>query len=317
MIEPNNSESSINVEILKLLELLVPLLGDAAKAIPKLVCHHERLTRAALAKSFEFCVFVFESPDERSAFFSLSALRSICEDVISLKYFYEEVEESDREKILGSFLTLNILDGVKRQSLFFSKKRPFQPVVDVSRFSVDIDEKIKSEKSLVKSFKNKYRWRSNYPNVEEMARVIDLEDLYSFLYAATSRTVHFTPHVLERMGWTVDSISREEEIGNIANYEMKYSTSNFGRYHQEFCEFYSIELFLLVCSSFSNYLSFSSQIIDIVQQLLKAQSRYARWPEIITFEEMNLRAPSSSMYSFLEVLHRVKASKLDADVNGD
>ena len=291
---------------LELLQQLAPHISEIARATPNESTEYDQLLRAALAKCFEFSLYIFEDEDSKHSFFSLPTLRGICEDLISLKYFAEKVDAVDREEILLAFAALNIFDGLKRQTTYFEKNRPLQPILKDKKLYPDIERYNEMEKQKIKSFKNKYHWRRNYPTVEEMAKAAGLEELYNYLYAASSRAVHFTPHVLGRMGWTIESLPKDEKSENIGNYEMQFSTQNFSRYYQEFCEFYSLQLLILFLETFSKYLEFNEELRELQSKIKMSLKRYIRWPELITFEEMNFKSPSSFMYTTLNMYHNIQ-----------
>ncbi|MEM9776162.1 MAG: DUF5677 domain-containing protein [Chloroflexota bacterium] len=302
------ANSSYQTNQHNLLKQLEPFVLKLTQAIPNESNIFDLTLIAAIAKCFEFNKYIFAKELGEDSFFSLPTLRGICEDIISLKYLFEKVDNDDREDILKSMLFLNIYDGIKRQNVFFSRHRPLQPIV---KSFPNMDSEISSHKRIIKNYKSKYQWQRNNPTTKEMATAVGLDATYEFLYAATSRTVHFTPHILIRMGWTMESIPENELRENIGNYLMQYSTSNFHGYYKNFCEFYGIQMLILILSTFSEYLKLPLDIKTILIEIDSTQEDFTRWPEIITFEEMNLKPPSPAIFAWMDSLHFAKRAEND------
>ncbi len=110
-----------------------------------------------------------------------------------------------------------------------------------------------------------------------MAKSQNLLLLYDYLYNATSRLVHFSPGTLLRMAWfdPKDGIKR-------------CNPNAFDRYYSEFARFYSTHLLAAFVTRFKIKLRLSAELVSAIDEKLKIVNTLVRWPELITFEELNV-----------------------------
>ncbi len=168
--------------------------------------------------------------------------------------------------------------------------RPFQPVLRSANIeSMDI-QKVRHE---LRSF-----WRNNgwlklnrdMPPTREIAERSDPEVLhvvYDFIYRIASDAVHFNPRALLRTGW-----------GNIPR-EATFSSRNMGDYYLAMCRVYGSYLFCLYFEFFGQFLRLNQEEKSAVRELRKYLLSLPRWPEMITFEEMNIDVSRPTFSSML------------------
>ncbi len=268
---------------------------EVAVAIPISTTNLQIVTVASLAKSFEFNLYVTSQLSSSSAFFLQSTLRGLCEDVIVLKYLIEKVDSVDTEVLISSWMSQQTSESIEKQENFFQSNRPYQPVLSNAR-----TESKDSLRSKLNHLKKKYRWRKDKPSASEMAKACDLNEVYDYLYAATSRTVHFSPSVLFRMGWGSDQLDKPST----------FSTSHFNGYYDSFNVFYGSYLFVLLCSTIQSYCQFSDDFQEITGKIKEELNEWPRWPEMITFEEMNVPKPNMLPYALSVLMSKEQAGKL-------
>lgn len=61
--------------------------------------------------------------------------------------------------------------------------------------------------SIHSNLKSKYNWQRKCPTVKQIATDGYLLNLYNYVYAATSRLVHFNPQILLQMVWGAEKKS--------------------------------------------------------------------------------------------------------------
>ena len=251
--------------------------------------------RASIAKSFEFTSLAHQDPPPVHGFFITATLRGICEDLIVFT-FLDRLSVDDRNQALSLLMSLNIAEGIKAQSEFFGATRPWQPVVQPPK-----QKKIDEEQKL-RALSAKLGWtgRQPWPTVWHMAKEASLHALYSYLYSATSKWVHFSPHILLRMGWGGTSDDVDDHT------EWTFTTTNFSQYYIEFNQVYSLMLLLqLLRGPAAGLLSNRAQNVIAVLQLHLDEPM--RWPETVTFEELNLQGPNYIMRTLLRAAHDTKS----------
>ncbi|MBD1862983.1 MULTISPECIES: DUF5677 domain-containing protein [Trichocoleus] len=272
-------------ELSNVVKSLEPHVKDFCKGCYPTDGFFNSILKAAIAKSYEFCLFTTLEEGKLDAFFYTATLRGICEDLISLKYYYS-FDVEDRETVIKYMAVIDMAENVRTQAEFFNSNKPTQPVVK----KILDDSQISLARGEIGNLKGKYKWKSSgyRPSTREMAKSCNLLKLYDYFYAATSRWVHFSPHILTRMGW-----GDMNENGEI---DASYSTSHFSGYYASFNCFYATYLFVLECKLIKKEISFNSDAWLLVEKLEKELLDTARWPELVTFEEMNIKPPSQITY---------------------
>lgn len=254
--------------------------------------------KASFVSTFEF-VDIALREETRSAPFLTPALRRSVEDIIYF-HFLSQRPERMREKIIEDMVALEFANSLEHQDSFFRRFRPFQPTV---KSKPNINE----IKDNVCSF-----WRNNgwprwnkpaHPPVVEIARKSDLRLLdfvYDFIYRFTSGTVHFTPRILLRSCWGGESL--KETLVNSRSMDIYYARIN---------QVYGSLLLCLYFELFPEFLKPRQKEKVIVKKIRKYLCS-VRWPEMITFEEMNNAVPKAQNESgFLwELEYRAYSNKI-------
>ena len=278
------------------------LLGDLASKLDPLRPFVERtatvrygtkrlfssILKASFVRAFEF-IDLASTQESRSAFFLVPALRSITEEIILLRFLSRFPHEVSHQT-LDNMFNLMAAETLHNQEAFFETFRPFQPVLRSANIaSMDI-QKVRHE---LRSF-----WRNNgWPNLNrdtpptrEIAERSDPELLhvvYDFIYRIVSDAVHFNPRALLRTGW-----------GNTLR-ETTFSSRNMGDYYLAMCRVYGSYLFCLYFEFFGQFLRPNQEVKSTVRELRKHLLSLHRWPEMITFEEMNVDVPLPTLPSML------------------
>ena len=217
--EPQSSQPSVQ----SLLDGLRPILSDVTRASIRDVGIHGCALRASVAKSLEFAALVYRDPSSDHGFFITSTLRGICEDLIVLT-FVAPLSPDNRNETVSLLMAKNVADGIAAQSAFFKSMRPWQPVLQPPpQTSTDTEKRLRT---LAKTLG--WTGKQPWPTVWFMAKASSLAPLYSYIYAATSKWVHFSPHILLRMGWG----GKSDDVGDETVWT--FTTSNFAQYYAEF-----------------------------------------------------------------------------------
>ena len=246
--------------------------------------------RASFSKAFEFVDFAFNQADTERAFFVVAGLRSICEDIIYLS-FGAGIGPRDRETMIKSKMLLELDEGIRRQADFFNAFRVLQPVLSGGVSGKGID-RAKTELCGV--------WRANgwpnmkkgqHPTTRDIANKVDpglLGIVYNYFFRLTSKMVHFSPQHLLRTGWGPDDFSTTA-----------FSTTNMGPYFTAVAQIYGAFLFCLYFEYFGRFLRPGPKNQRIVASLRKDIVMHSRWPEMITFEEMNMKLPDTNLLNIV------------------
>jgi len=197
-------------------------------------------------------------------------------------------------------MAAQVSEGLTAQVEFFGKARPWQSVVGPAKGRGD------AEIAELRNLTRRLGWngKSAWPSVWHMARACGLEELYRYLYSATSKWVHFSPHVLLRMGWGPNPFSTASV--------WEFTTKHFAQYYKEFNRTYSVYLLLELLQRVPDF-PWTVAARKGVEAIKKDLDEVLRWPELVTFEELNKRPPSS----FFQLLRRVAHDHDQTKVLGD
>ena len=132
--------------------------------------------------------------------------------------------------------------------------------------------------------------------MRDVARRVRLNTTYDYVYHMTSNYVHFNPTHLFKMGWG----PREGPF--------IFSVKHFDKYYRHVVRFLGAMLFMGYVLMFPTMLSndLANEYIEAVTTTLESK---IRWPEIITFEEMNQQPPTN-------ILHRALMTMLREEDDG-
>ena len=237
--------------------------------------------RASLSKCFEFNVSVNDESKTEDAFFFLPALRGICEDLIVLNYL-KSLKPNVREELVELLCMHGAFSGMLIQREFFRSVRPQQSVLCPSNATTE-KRKLEDE---IRTIWNRNGWpnmnRGVLPPTQQIAQkqgVAILGILYEYLFRLTSRTVHFSVGSLMRSGW-----------GSEAR-QFTFSPRNFNSYSVAYAQFYGSFLFCIYFELFGRFLRPNLEVKNHVNELRKNLFYESRWPEMVTFEEMNVVPP--------------------------
>ncbi len=125
--------------------------------------------------------------------------------------------------------------------------------------------------------------KASLPTVREMAVQSGLAELYDYVYHATSSLVHFNPRILLRMGW-----------GNLP--DATYSVKNFVGYYKYFACFYGSYLFVELSRWMIDSGLLEQEIESHLKEIIALLEGESRWPELVTFEEVNIGLITKYLY---------------------
>jgi hypothetical protein len=266
---------------LKHFNALRPYIAKAAKG--RLGRHHlfSLCVKASLSKCFEFNMAARANSKYGDLFFAVSSLRGICEDLIVLR-FIKGLPSSDRSRLISALSNHETCSRISLQDKFFSAVRPQQPVLRIK----DADQQIALAETAARAIWNRHGWSNlksgALPQIRQIAEkqgVPTLLNLYDYLYRLTSAGVHFSVQSLLRSGWGANQR------------EFYFSTKNFRQYYTLYCTVYGAFMLCLYFEFFGSVLRPGPRVTDIVNTIRQDLLYTPRWPEMVTFDEMNLKAP--------------------------
>ena len=254
---------------------------------PYLVC-----VKFAFGRAFRFATLA-AGQDPATAFFIVPALRAVTEDLILFRFLDKTGTPEERDMVIRNLNLVDVHEKLDHQSRFFSRFRPFQPVLPPL---TDSAERIKAAKDELADYWRDHGWQGfaankATPPIRELAEKSDpglLEVVYDFIYRLASGEVHSTPRTLLRLGWGTSANPDEAPL------EATFSTENLAQYHLEVAQIYSAYIVCLWFELFEDRLDTTEDAMAAVAGLRECLLSRGRWPEMVTYEEMNLKVPDAS-----------------------
>jgi hypothetical protein len=248
------------------------------------------MLRASFAKAFEYaryCNRIKPSKADEGCYFSACALRGTCEELIALQ-FIRRLPVRERDEVIAIEMARSLGKAVDEQAKFFEAERPFQPVI---RFRTKPELVALQKDRIDEIARTTGLWtpnRGKLPPVEQMSDKVGMRPIYSYFYRITSDVVHFNPRIALRSGW-----GKDPRKG-------RFSTTNFSRYYLFYGQIYGAFLFSKFCRAFQQDLTLSKSFVNGLDAIDAQLAEVLRWPEAVTFEEMNQREPSWWLRSALK-----------------
>ena len=239
--------------------------------------------RSSFVRTFEFATLASKGSMD-SAFFLLPALRGITEDIIYFAFLATKSHQA-RERFMSNMSTIEVHQRISNQRDFFQTFRPFQPVLTAEVPNI---EEVKDELTAFWQANGWRRLKQGNPPTREIAQKTFpgiLEQAYDFVYRFTSGAVHFNPWLLLKLGWGPPPAQ------DATTFDCKFSTKHMGDYYLATCRIYGCYLLCLYFELFDEFLEPKEAEKEAVAALREHIWQYFRWPEMITFEEMNRAVP--------------------------
>ena len=247
--------------------------------------------RFSFSKAFEFAELASQQEPE-NAYFLIPALRAITEDVIFFS-FLTKCSSDDREMVVKNLMLIDVADKLGYQQKFFHSFRPFQRVLSSDQSHKD---EIETRKEELRDFWRRNGWpcfgkrnRKDYmPPIIQLAQKSPrglLEIVYDFIYRLTSGEVHSSPRVLLRLGWGTSQASGEFPSS------ATFTTKNLGRYHLSVIQIYGTYLLCLCFELFGPQIGVGPEERTAVESVREHLLSILHWPEMVTFDEMNMPVP--------------------------
>ncbi|MFZ4671942.1 MAG: DUF5677 domain-containing protein [Flavobacterium sp.] len=232
------------------------------------------IVKSSFIKQLETLNALVTESTEKSKFLFIPLLRGSCEDLIALNYI-KQIFGRKSNRLVKLQITLGVNKSLTNQKVFFAKYRQNQRVLTEDDI-LEID-RVKNEFKLL--LQSKGINGNKLPSTEVMSKQIGMDDYYEFVFRGTSDFVHFNNGILARMAWSYKSGG------------MHLSTNNFNDYYSQFSYFYSAFVFVKFCELFKKEIELTKSDLVIISKMNNLILTEHFWPELVTFEEMNIRRP--------------------------
>lgn len=256
----------------------------------------DTVVTSAISKCIDFNLLANrEHESELLPFFLMANSRSICEELIYIS-FIRKLDRNHSNELAAAIHWLKFRKNILAQTNFFAKNNPMQPTVGALHSTKEQKSEVtQAEASLRKIWK-----RLGFPSVPSIRRLslkVGLTTTYEYVYHMSSNFVHFNPGQLLRQGWGPHEGPFD------------FSAAHFANYHSDVCRYLGAILFLGYCYSCPE--RFTSEGREtVVDEITSALQSNVRWPEIVTFEEMNQQVPNIILRALMSVYREEQSESL-------
>lgn len=208
----------------------------------------EWVKRAAVIRQFESAIAILSLVDSGHGATGVTMLRPAYEELLWIEYFNLCGDEA--LELVQLITTKEVRESYDAQKEFLGQ-RGIQQIGFSSRLSKKIEHGMNDYSKKLVALGKTLGWRngSTLPSVAFIARKVKREKQYRFLYQGTSRSVHFSPHELQRRVWG--------EYGSV-----KIGSNRFERYWSDFAMSWSFRLLIetLIATDYIELLEKDAQL---------------------------------------------------------
>lgn len=222
----------------------------------------EFVKRAAVVRQFEAAEAILALVNIDHGAFGVTMLRPAYEELLWIQYLRKH--EDICLELVQLLTKKEILDSYQAQKEYLGQKG-IRQIGFTSRLSKRIEKGLRDPSTQLKKIGATLGWRngSTQPTMAFVARAVGREKQYRYLYQGTSRSVHFSPHELQRRVWG--------QHGSV-----KIASSNFDRYWSDFALSWSFRILIetLIHADFTSELETdvnSKRMSDLIQELRPVQ----------------------------------------------
>ncbi len=236
----------------------------------------EFIKRAAVIRQFEAASAILTLVDSGNGSAGVIMLRPAYEELLWIEYL--NLCEDKASELVQLLSLKEVRDSYDAQKEFLGQKG-IRQIGFSSKLSKRVEHGLKEPSKKLAALGRVLGWRNGalQPSVAFIARKVKREKQYRFLYQGTSRSVHFSPHELQRRVWG--------QHGSVT-----IGSSSFQRYWSDFAMAWSFRLLIetLIHAGFTEILeanehSSENQLSKLLGELRPVQiltaSELEAWEE--------------------------------------
>lgn len=259
-------------EILSRLDQMTADIGTVRVGNSVAAKYDEIVQRAALVRQREALDAVVTLCETGHSAFAVCLLRPAYEELLWLEYLAKHKDVAN--DLLIKAVKHGIAESLEAQTDFIGRAA-MQELGFSMRF---VKVRLAADGAVVKALRElgaKLGWRqgADSPSVAYLAKQVGREKEYPYLYRATSRFVHFSPHELVRRAWGDPN-------------EVKIGSSKFVGYWSAFALHWGLRIYVETFAACADLANFHGAGPNTHEELLALIEAYVPPVPIITREEL-------------------------------
>ena len=231
-----------------------------------------------IRRQFDSLEVISHLVKEGKGFAAGPLLRPACEEFIWMKYLVS-IESDDAKKIINYLGVEEQLKSLRAQDNFAG--RSVTEDLGLLPYLENMESLEKNMYEKLRCLGKRLDWpqrniaKGQFPSISWLAKRNNQQDIYDFIYHATSRFVHFSVNELCRRAW-----------GDPYTGSISIRSTHFQNYWGQFSLHWGLILFLDTVTEFDQFLEVSANIDQTT--FLEAAERISKIgkPPIITAEEL-------------------------------
>lgn len=230
----------------------------------------ELIQRSSVIRQYEAINAILQMTTQSNGHFGVTFLRAAFEELIWLDYLKKNNSLANEFARLKA--SCEIADSLEVQNQYLVAKN-MQAVGFTQKFVKQYLARNRESNSRLKAIGRELKWRDGetFPSAAFIAKNVGRERDYKFIYHASSRYVHFSPHELVRRVWG--------QKGHV-----NISSKTFSKYWTFFALYWSVRIFLQTLSA--TQLEWHGFIDDTQADLLLEKLKELHPVEIVTRTEL-------------------------------
>lgn len=234
--------------------------------------YYEIVQRAAITRQREALDALVNLCETGHSAFAVCLLRPAYEELVWLEYLNKHSDIAN--DLLVKTVRHGIAESLKAQDEYLGRKemRRLGFSMRFLKFHLANEQTLKMA---LRHLGSRLGWRNGAysPSFAFLSRQVGREKEYSYIYHATSRFVHFSPHELVRRAW-----------GNPT--EVTIGSAHFVGYWSAFSLHWGLRIYINTCLACSELIGSKEEGPEIYEELEKLLSDYLPPVPIITNEEL-------------------------------
>jgi Family of unknown function (DUF5677) len=233
---------------------------------------YDIIRRAAIIRQREAIDAIISLCETGHSAFAVCLLRPAYEELLWLEYLAKHT--ADAPKLVLAHSQKIIAESMRAQSEYLGKKGMHAAgfsMTFVKRFLAQAAQSL----TTLKTTGAKLGWRqgAHLPTLTHIAQEVGRKNEYDFLYEATSRYVHFSPHELMRRAW-----------GD--HREVRISSSHFTGYWSAFALHWSLRIYVSTILACADLFPDDSEHNAAFDRFMELWSNFVPPVPILTSEEL-------------------------------
>ena len=232
------------------------------------------LRRGVIVRQFEALQAIQHLIEGGRGNFGVVFLRPAFEELVWIEYLTKHIDIAN--ELIGRMANIEIAANIKAQDDYVGRREMIEGgfTTELVKTLLDGDQWVQSR---IREIGTKLGWnmsRSLLPTMAYLAKQVDREKDYKFLYQGTSRYVHFSTQEIFRRIWGTKG-------------DVTITSKNFNEYWEQFGISWGVRIFAdLIIACIDDFGEYADGLTESIGEIGQLQAMFAGTIPIITLGEL-------------------------------